>query len=155
MKRPINGMKLMSTSLHFDVTLKTHAEMTLLAKIFRPMSVTKMFSQTIWEHFIVKLFNLKIWEPFIVNQFKQMFKLKKMSLLMCTIPLLHLVQLLLTQPDKMQQLRNRLSKTRFKLFTSQMTSPVVQVKPHLRPKTRKENCEEDLRRTEKLSHQND
>ena len=53
-------MKLMSTSLHFDVTLKTHAEMTLLTKISRPTSANNLLSQMILEHFIVKLFNLKI-----------------------------------------------------------------------------------------------
>ncbi len=103
--------------LLFDEILKTRALLTSLVKISPP-------TLTI---------NLKICEQVIVNQFNQTFKLKQMSLLMCTIPLL-LGRHFWNQQDKLRLLRNKLSKTRFEHFISPMTSQVVKAKPHLRRK---------------------
>jgi hypothetical protein len=78
--------------LHFEEILKTHALLTLLVKI-SPQMLT---------------INLKICSQFLVIQLNQMFTFKKMTLLMCTMPLLPLAPHFWNQLDTLL-LRNRLA----------------------------------------------
>jgi hypothetical protein len=65
-----------------------------------------------------------------------------MSLLMCTIPQ-PLARNFWNQQDKLQLLRDKLSKKRFEHFTSLMTSR-LRVKPQLRRKIRIEKLQRKL-----------
>jgi hypothetical protein len=131
---PYFGMKLMSTFLHFrkflhfDEILKTQEPLTSLVKISPPTLII----------------NLKICAQFISNQSRQMFMFRQMSLLMCTIPQLLMARHFWNQPDKLQLLLNKLSKTRFEHFISLMTRQVVEVRPHLRRKLRLEKLQKRL-----------
>jgi hypothetical protein len=80
----------------------------------------------------------------IHGHINQTFKFKQMSQLMSTIPLLTQARRFWNQPDKLQLLRNRLSKRRFEHFTSLMTSQVDKIKPHLRRKIRIEKLRRRL-----------